>query len=599
MCGILAIIGALTNGDRDEHNLRALIVDMAKEIRHRGPDWSGVYVSHFENYTSILAHERLAIVDPVGGAQPLTSSNQKIALSTNAEIYNHEKLKQELAETHPFKLKTGSDCEIIVHMFESGKSGVDLARSLDGPHAYVMINSETGIVLAGRDHMGIMPMYWGYRRKDNAVVFCSEMKGLHTLCDEFWIFEPGSITQFKVGSGPDGVRAGMKRYYNPIWWDLSFLPSNPADLSKIRNTLEMAVNKRLMADVPFGVLLSGGLDSSLIASLAVREMDKRIKQGIQHKNAFIALEKLHSFTIGMAHPETGEVTSPDILCAREVAKFIGTVHHEFNYTIQEGIDAIPHVIKSLETYDITTIRAGIPMYLLARRIKAMGIKMILSGEGADEVFGGYLYFHKAPNPSEFHQETVRKVQGLHYYDVQRANKAMAAAGVEVRVPFLDKQFLDVAMMLDPKEKMINESTQNIEKYVLRKAFDDSKNPFLPESVLWRQKEQFSDGVGYQWIDLLKEHANSMISDSDMTGVEAEFAYNTPRSKEGLYYRRIFNSVFPGKHAALTLPANIASTVACSTPKAIEWDEAFKQSQDPSGLSVIDVHAKRRKLNNGN
>lgn len=589
MCGITALIGGQPRDEKHRQELRKLVLSMSAAIRHRGPDWSGVSVQKIGNFVNWLAHERLAIVDPVGGAQPILVDGGNIAVTVNGEIFNHTKIREQLKQPHEFK--SLSDCEVIPHMYADGMDAMTLCSTLDGYFAFVLSDAITGTVIAARDPLGIMPLYWGYREADGAVFFSSEFKAIHDIVDEFWLFPPGQFTIFQTGQGKRAVLEGMCRYYNPVWWDEAYLPSTPLDLGVLRRSLEDAVRKKLMADVPFGVLLSGGLDSSLIAALTVREMKKRRELGQDPRASHrITTEKIHSFTIGLAPPKgTDYKESPDIVAAREVATYIGTEHHEFFFTYQEGLDGLSDAIRAMETYDVTTIRAGTPMFFLARRIKAMGIKMILSGEGADEVFGGYLYFHKAPNKDEFHRETVRKVKALHYYDVLRANKSTAASGVEVRVPFLDKEFLDVAMALDPEAKLIGKDTQFIEKYIVRKAFDDPQDPVLPPNVLWRQKEQFSDGVGYGWIDVLKDYAEKHVSDEDMKGVAAEFAFNTPTTKEALLYRRMFASHFPGRHAALTLPDNLSSTVACSSAVAIKWDESFQKSMDPSGRSVHAVH----------
>eukprot|EP00301_Raphidiophrys_heterophryoidea_P009084 c13406_g1_i1.p1 GENE.c13406_g1_i1~~c13406_g1_i1.p1 ORF type:complete len:611 (+),score=164.38 c13406_g1_i1:47-1834(+) len=594
MCGITALIGARPPTDVAKQHLRALVVSASKELRHRGPDWSGVVVQDVnrlsDKFVNVLAHERLAIVDPVGGAQPLTNQANTVALTVNGEIFNHLQLKATLKKAPVFK--TGSDCEVILHLYDEVDHEAELATALDGYFAFVVSDLARAQVIVGRDPIGIMPLFWGHKKMDNTIWFASEIKALINNCDEFSIFPPGHVCCFKVGADKDTVRNSIKRYYNPIWWDNKFIPTTPLDLTLLRTTLENAVRKRLMADVPFGVLLSGGLDSSLIAAITAQEL---AKNPIRKDDSFLHTDKLHSFTIGLSCPD-GQSISPDIVAAREVAAHIGTVHHEFQFELDEGLDAISDVIRFMETYDVTTIRAGTAMYLLARRIKALGIKMVLSGEGADEVFGGYLYFHKAPNAREFHLETLRKIDMLHYYDVLRANKSTSAVGVEVRVPFLDKDFLNVAMMIDPKYKMVNEDTQFIEKFILRKAFANPDKPLIPDSVLFRQKEQFSDGVGYSWIGSLKAHAEKMIHDDEMVHVSAEFAYNTPTTKEALWYRRIFAQHFPGRSAALTMPPNLSSTIACSTPTALEWDASFKKSVDPSGLSIMDVHtAKRRKL----
>jgi len=552
MCGILCILEC-----HNTQETRARAVQLAKRLRHRGPDWSGVWVSG----NKVMCHERLAIVDPESGDQPLPNEDGTIAVCVNGEIYNHKELEAELKQPHTFRTK--SDCECIVHLYE--ECGADLVNRLSGDFGFVVADTVKDTFLVARDPMGVDPLYYGYGR-DGAMWFASEMKALKDDCERFDIFPPGQYYT---------PETGFVQWYVPPWHDEKYLPSTAVDLVALRNAFEQSVLRRLMSDVPYGVLLSGGLDSSLVAAVAARNARKRVEEG-QKSEAW--WPRLHSFCIGMKG-------SPDIAAAREVANFLDLVHHEYTFTFQEGLDAIPDVIHHLETYDLTTVRASTPMYLMARKIKASGIKMVLSGEGADEIFGGYLYFHKAPNAEEFHKETVNKLKGLHYYDCLRANKSMCAWGVEVRVPFLDRDFLEVAMNMDPAAKMCGGG--KIEKSVLRAAFDTLDDPYLPKEILWRQKEQFSDGVGYTWIDGLKATASTKVSDRMMEKAAFVFPHNTPASKEAYWYRMLFADHFPGQSAANTVPGG--PSIACSTPAAIAWDAAFASMADPSGRAVAGVH----------
>jgi len=559
MCGIVAIVGAdCQNGDSEK--LRKRVVEIAKLIRHRGPDWSGMWTDG----SSFLAHERLAIVDPDGGAQPIKDASEKVVLTVNGEIYNHKALKAALkSKDVP---QSDSDCEAILYTWL--EHGEQVCNMLDGIFAFVLLDTRTSppTWIAARDPIGVLPLYYGYRR-DGSIMFASEMKCLVDECPSFEIFPPGHLMT-NADSAP-------RRWYIPKWWDAA-VPSGPLDLVALRERFEAAVTKRMMCDVPYGVLLSGGLDSSLVASIVSRHAKKRIETGEQQEAWW---PRLHTFSIGLKG-------SPDLEAARKVADFLGTVHHEYNFTLEEGHDAISEVIGMLETYDVTTIRAGTPMFLMSRKIKALGVKMVLSGEGADEIFGGYLYFWKAPNKKEFHEETVRKIKALHQFDCLRANKSTSAWGVEARVPFLDKEFIEFSMAFDPEEKMCKNG--RIEKWAVRKAFDTPDDPYLPDSVLWRQKEQFSDGVGYSWIDTLKEVAASHVSDAQMASASKRFPHNPPATKEAYYYREIFEGHFKGHTSAIqTVPGG--PTIACSTTKAIEWDESFKNCLDNSGRSVAGVH----------
>ncbi|TXK72947.1 asparagine synthase B [Mesonia sp. K4-1] len=535
--------------------LRPQVLKMSKIIRHRGPDWSGI----FHNNNAIMAHERLAIVDPISGKQPIYSKDKNLVLAANGEIYNHLSLRKELKKDYEFQ--TQSDCEIILALYQ--EKGVEFLNDLNGIFAFALYDVEKDEYLIARDHMGIIPLYMGWD-KNGTFYVASELKALEGICTKIELFPPGHYLSSKEGE--------LKTWYTRDWKDYNTVKDNETSIQEIRQALDEAVKRQLMSDVPYGVLLSGGLDSSITSALAKKYADKRIETG-DRENAWYP--RLHSFAVGLEG-------SPDLAAAKKVAKHLDTVHHEIKFSIQEGIDAIKDVIYHLETYDITTIRASTPMFLMARAIKALGIKMVLSGEGSDELFGGYLYFHKAPNAQEFHEETVRKLEKLHQYDCLRANKSLAAWGIEGRVPFLDKEFIDVAMRINPKDKMIN--GERMEKWVLRKAFED----MLPKSVVWRQKEQFSDGVGYSWIDTLKEMVNDKISDHQFENAHHRFPIQTPTSKEEFYYRSIFEEHFPSDTAALSVPS--VPSVACSSPVALAWDESFKNMNDPSGRAVARVHS---------
>lgn len=562
MCGILAVI----KSPESPETLRPRVVSLAKILRHRGPDWSGVHLQELEHTNgrtvlNVLAHERLAIVDPEGGAQPLLNEAGNVALSVNGEIYNHKNLRATLTGSHEFA--TRSDCEVIVHLYE--ERGAGFVGDLDGVFAFVLANRDTGDVVAARDPIGVVPLYWGHG-PDGSLWFASEMKALHTVCPRFEQFPPGHVY----------VNGELLRYYDPPWRETNVLPKGAPTAAQLRDGLSRAVVKRLMSDVPFGVLLSGGLDSSLVSAIVSRNAERRVEDDGRSPAWW---PRVHSFCIGLDG-------APDLESARAVAEFLGTAHHELHYTIEEGLDALSDVIYHIETYDVTTIRASTPMYLMARKIKAMGIKMVLTGEGADEVFGGYLYFHKAPNPGGFFAETVRKVQALNNYDCLRANKSMAAWGVEARVPFLDKAFLDLAMGIDPSLKMSSNNDRRIEKHILREAFDTPDDPYLPEAVLWRQKEQFSDGVGYGWIDSLKEHAERQVGDDLFAARAHRFPENTPQTKEAYLYRSIFEDHFPNPAAVAAVV--VEPSIACSSAVALTWEASWASMADPSGRA-IDTH----------
>ena len=550
MCGIVCSF----NIKQPAQDLRPQVLKMSKKIRHRGPDWSGI----FSNEKAILAHERLSIVDPESGKQPLFSKDGKLVLAVNGEIYNHQEIRKQFEGKYEFLTK--SDCEVILALYR--EKGPDFLEDLNGIFAFALYDIENDIFLIGRDHIGIIPLYQGWD-KEGTYYVASELKALEGYCSEIEEFLPG---QFYYS--PDGKPT---QWYLREWMSYETVKNNTSDIDELRVALEAAVERQLMTDVPYGVLLSGGLDSSIISAIAKKYASKRIESG-NVQDAW--WPQLHSFAVGL-------VGSPDLAAARKVADHIGTIHHEINFTVQEGLDAVRDVIYHVETYDVTTIRASTPMYLLARVIKSMGVKMVLSGEGADEIFGGYLYFHKAPNAEEFHKETVRKLDKLHLYDCLRANKSLASWGVEGRVPFLDKEFMDVAMRLNPKDKMAGNG--KMEKWILRKAFED----YLPESVTWRQKEQFSDGVGYNWIDTLREMTSQLVTDEQMEKVNETFPVNPPMNKEEYYYRTIFTDFFPSEAASKCVPS--VPSVACSTPIALEWDAAFKNLNDPSGRSVSSVH----------
>lgn len=550
MCGIAAIL----NIRKQTPELREKALAMARKIRHRGPDWSGIYCGG----SAILAHERLSIVDPQSGGQPLYSPDKKVVLAVNGEIYNHREIRKEYAGKYDFQ--TGSDCEVILALYK--EYGIHFLEKLNGIFAFALYDSEKDEFLIARDPIGVIPLYIGYD-SDGKVYCASELKALEGFCERYEPFLPGHCYYSKDGK--------MIRWYVRDWTRYEAVADAPASVSALREGLEKAVREQLMSDVPYGVLLSGGLDSSVISAIAKRYAARRVETDGKMAAWW---PQLHSFAIGLEG-------APDLAKAREVADFIGTVHHEIHYTIQEGLDALRDVIYYIETYDVTTVRASTPMYLLARVIKSMGIKMVLSGEGADEIFGGYLYFHKAPDARAFHEETVRKLSKLYLYDCLRANKSLAAWGVEGRVPFLDKEFLDVAMRLNPEAKMCPGKT--IEKKIVREAFAD----LLPESVAWRQKEQFSDGVGYSWIDTLKEFTSKEVTDEQMAHAAERFPVNPPRNKEEYYYRSIFEEHFPSESAAKSVPS--VPSVACSTAEALAWDKAFQHINEPSGRAVTDVH----------
>ena len=552
MCGIVCAFDLKQKAEV----LRPQLLEMSKKIRHRGPDWSGIYADE----KAILAHERLAIVDPASGKQPLFSEDGKLVLAANGEIYNHRELRKQFEGKYHFQ--TESDCEVILALYkEKGASFVD---ELSGIFGFALYDAEHDEYFIARDHMGIIPLYMGWDENGTFYV-ASELKALEGVCTKIELFPPGHFLSSK-----DGV---LTKWYSRDWMEYDAVKENQTSIDEIHDALEAAVHRQLMSDVPYGVLLSGGLDSSVTSAIAKKYAEKRIESG-DTKDAW--WPQLHSFSVGLEG-------SPDLAAAQLVADHIGTVHHEIKFTIQEGLDAIKDVIYNLETYDITTIRASTPMYLMARVIKSMGVKMVLSGEGADEIFGGYLYFHKAPSAEEFHKETVRKLSKLHMYDCLRANKSLAAWGIEGRVPFLDKEFMDVAMRINPHDKMIN--GERMEKWVVRKAFEK----YLPKSVAWRQKEQFSDGVGYSWIDTLKEVVEVEVSDEQLASAKYKFPIQTPTSKEEYYYRSIYAKHFPSDTAALCVPQE--ASVACSTKTALEWDESFKNMNDPSGRAVANVHEK--------
>ena len=556
MCGIVAIF----NVKEQTPELRTKALGMSKKIRHRGPDWSGIHCSG----SAILAHERLSIVDPESGGQPLFSPDGKQVLAVNGEIYNHQEIRERYKGRYDFQ--TGSDCEVILALYRD--KGIDFLEDLNGIFAFALYDEEQDAFLIARDHIGVIPLYIGYNA-DGKVFVASELKALEGECERYEPFLPGHYYWSKA--------PGMKPWYKRDWMEYDNVKDNPASSDAIRKSLCAAVKRQMMSDVPYGVLLSGGLDSSVISAITESYAERRIETDSQSRAWW---PRLHSFAVGLKG-------APDLAKARLVADYIGTVHHEINYTIQEGLDALRDVIYFIETYDITTVRASVPMYLLARVIKSMGIKMVLSGEGADEIFGGYLYFHKAPSAEEFHKETVRKLSKLHQYDCLRANKSLSAWGVEGRVPFLDKEFLDVAMRTNPKAKMCSlngsDPKASMEKRIVREAFED----MLPEEVAWRQKEQFSDGVGYSWIDTLKKITSEAVTDEQMAHAAERFPINTPLCKEEYYYRSIFEEHFPSESAARSVPHE--ASVACSTAVALEWDEAWKNMNDPSGRAVSSVH----------
>lgn len=590
MCGIVSIF----NIQEQTSALRQQALRMSQKIRHRGPDWSGIYCGG----SAILAHERLSIVDPESGGQPLFSPDKKQVLAVNGEIYNHQVIRRRFEGKYQYQ--TGSDCEVILSLYREMRQDTDFAtliyqgedavhgrivqmlEQLNGIFAFALYDVERDEFLIARDPIGVIPLYIGFD-KDGKVMVASELKALEGQCDHYEPFLPGHYYYSKT--------PGMKKYYERDWFSYANMqqryaiddnhraaeqlaeaePDEQAAVQRIHEALEESVKRQLMSDVPYGVLLSGGLDSSVISAIARKYSENRIEDGSATKAYW---PRLHSFAVGLKG-------APDLAKARMVAEHIGTVHHEINYTIQEGLDAIRDVIYFIETYDVTTVRASTPMYLLARVIRSMGIKMVLSGEGADEVFGGYLYFHKAPDAKAFHEETVRKLGKLYMYDCLRANKSLAAWGIEGRVPFLDKEFLDVAMGMNPALKMC--PGKIMEKKVVRKAFAD----MLPEQVAWRQKEQFSDGVGYSWIDTLKQITASAVSDEQMAHAAERFPINPPQNKEEYYYRSIFAEHFPSDSAARSVPS--VPSVACSTAEALAWDASFKNQNDPSGRAVAGVH----------
>jgi len=552
MCGIFGILDIKT----DVSELRTQALELAKLLRHRGPDWSGIW----NNNNAILCHERLAIVDVDTGAQPLISDSENEILAVNGEIYNHKALAS--AEASDYAFKTKSDCEVIIPLYQ--KYGSQFIDKLEGMFAFVLYDQANGSYLIARDHIGIIPLYTGYDEHGNFYI-SSEMKALAPVCKTISEFPPGHYLDSREGK--------LVKYYQRDWMSYDNVKENKTNLDDLKKAFEDAVKSHLMSDVPYAVLLSGGLDSSLVSAVAAQYVAKRVEDDGQSDAWW---PRLHSFAVGLEG-------APDLVAAQKVADMIGTVHHEVHFTIQEGLDAIRDVIYHLETYDVTTIRAATPMYLMTRKIKAMGIKMVLSGEGSDEIFGGYLYFHKAPNAKELHEETVRKLDRLHMFDCARANKATSAWGVEARVPFLDKNFIDVAMRLNPQDKMCIDG--KMEKWILRKAFDD--NTYLPDEVLWRQKEQFGDGVGYSWIDSIRDFVDAEVSDQQLANAEFRFPTNTPDTKEGYYYRTIFEGYFPQESAAKCVPGG--KSIACSTVEALAWDESFLNNADPSGRSMKDVH----------
>ena len=555
MCGIVGVFDLKV----DSKDLRAQVLEMSKKIRHRGPDWSGIYCGD----KAILAHERLAIVDPQSGGQPLYSKDKKLVLAVNGEIYNHQELRNQLEGEYEFQTK--SDCEVILALYR--KKGPKFIEDLNGIFGFALYDVENDSYLIARDHIGVIPMYIGWDKLGNFYV-ASELKALEGYCNKIELFLPGHYWYSKEGT--------MTKWYARDWVEFDAVKNNQTNIDQLRTELEASVHRQLMSDVPYGVLLSGGLDSSIVSAIAKKYANKRIESGDTQEAWW---PQLHSFAVGL-------IGSPDLIAAKKVAEHIGTIHHEVHFTVQEGLDAIADVIYHLETYDVTTIRASTPMYLLARVIKSMGIKMVLSGEGADEIFGGYLYFHKAPNAKAFHEETVRKLNKLHLYDCLRANKSLAAWGVEGRVPFLDKEFMDIAMRLNPEDKMAKDG--KMEKWILRKAFES----YLPASVAWRQKEQFSDGVGYNWIDSLKEMVSKKVTDEQQQNAKFRFPINPPMSKEEYFYRSIFTEHFPSDSAASCVPS--VPSVACSTPEALAWDASFKNMNDPSGRSIKSVHTEAYK-----
>lgn len=568
MCSILGIFG-LQPGD-DLAALRREALECSQRQRHRGPDWSGVHA----DADTMLVHERLAIVDPAGGAQPIRSADGALVLAVNGEIYNHAALEDGLQA--PYAFQTGSDCEVLSALYAQSAGDAQAVSAflerVNGIFAFALWDASRRTALIARDPIGVCPLYWGHDREGRLRI-ASEMKALADHCTD--------VAQFPPGHWYDTASGTLVRYYERPWRDYARVQGKPADLAALRHAFEAAVHRQLMTDVPYGVLLSGGLDSSLVAAVAARYARRRVEDGDRSEAWW---PRLHSFAIGLKG-------SPDLAAAEVAAQALGTVHHGFEYTFEEGLDAVPEVVRHIETFDVTTIRASTPMYLLARRIKAMGVKMVLSGEGSDEVFGGYLYFHKAPDARQFHDELVRKLDALHQYDCLRANKSMMAWGVEPRVPFLDREFLEVAMAFDAKHKMVDApwsgARGRVEKAVLRAAFDG----VLPEQILWRQKEQFSDGVGYGWIDGLRAHADALVSDRELSAAARRFPHDPPQTKEAYWYRSVFERHFPTPAAAQTVPGG--KSIACSSPVAIAWDAAFATAADPSGRAVAGVHAAAR------
>ena len=554
MCGIVCVFDVKRPGEV----LRRQVLEMSKKVRHRGPDWSGL----FSCENALLAHERLSIVDPSSGGQPLLSKDKNLVLSVNGEIYNHLDIRKRIGDSYEFL--TGSDCEVILALYT--EQGPLFLEEMNGIFGFCIYDRKNNSYMVARDHIGIIPLYMGWDQYGQFYV-SSELKALEGYCTRIQEFPPGHYLT-NHDSEP-------RRWYKRDWMEYESVKDNPTDIAELRKALEDAVHRQLMSDVPYGVLLSGGLDSSIISAIAKKYAARRIETQ-DTQDAW--WPQLHSFVIGLEG-------SPDLAAARKVAEHIGSVHHEIIYTIQEGLDAVRDVIYHLETYDVTTVRASTPMYLLGRVIKSMGIKMVLTGEGADEIFGGYLYFHKAPDAKALHEETLRKVSKLHLYDCLRANKSLAAWGVEGRVPFLDKEFIDVAMRMNPADKL--SKNDRMEKWVLRKAFED----YLPESVAWRQKEQFSDGVGYNWIDTLKQLADEKVTDEQMHNAGFRFPVNTPMSKEEYMYREIFTEHFPSQEAAACVPS--VPSIACSTADALAWDEKFRGNADPSGRAVSDVHDSKK------
>lgn len=564
MCGFVGAFdlksGSVPLDEGLKEELRAQVLEMSRKIRHRGPDWSGVYTGD----NAILSHERLAIVDPLSGKQPLVSADGDVILAVNGEIYNHKEIRRRYEGKYPFR--TQSDCEVILPLYQ--EKGTDFFEDLNGIFAFALYDKKNDVYLVGRDHIGIIPLYQGWDG-DGRYYVASELKALEGICC--------NIEEFPNGSYFYSRDRAPVRWYHRDWESYDAVKDSRSDVKALRSALEAAVRRQLMSDVPYGVLLSGGLDSSVIAAVTQKFASRRVEsEGAQEA----WWPRLHSFAVGLEG-------SPDLAAARTVAAAIGTVHHEIHFTVQEALDALPDVIYHIETYDITTVRASTPMYLLARAIRSMGIKMVLSGEGSDELFGGYLYFHKAPDAREFHEELVRKMSKLHLYDCLRANKSLAAWGVEGRVPFLDKEFIDTAMRINPQDKMSvvqEDGTQRMEKWILRKAFED----LLPAEIVWRQKEQFSDGVGYSWIDSLKKFTEERVSDAKFAARARRFPVNTPSTKEEYYYRELFVKFFPSETASRTVPHE--ASVACSTAKALEWDASFRNMNEPSGRAVAGVHA---------